>query len=73
MFDHSSDSAVSGHDANAARDTVSQLLAGMRLRGLDYQRVQIAPPFGLTAARRSSTFWLEGMRICVAPTKRCIR
>ncbi|MYN14237.1 helix-turn-helix domain-containing protein [Pusillimonas sp. TS35] len=48
MFDHSSAISEAAQTNGAASDVVSELLAGMRLRGLDYQRLQITPPFGVS-------------------------
>src|SRR5699024_9636485 len=44
MFDHSSHPP---RQAPPLNDLVSELLTGMRLHGLHYNRVQVAPPFGI--------------------------
>lgn len=44
MIDYSSDLSP---QAPLSNDLVSELLTGMRLHGLHYNRVQVAPPFGI--------------------------
>lgn len=46
MLDHSS--GLTGSATGTVCDVVSELLVGMRLQGLDYQRLQITPPFGVS-------------------------
>lgn len=46
MFDHKSEILPEPRRAPPA-DLVSELLLGMRLNGLNYRRIQMAPPFGL--------------------------
>jgi AraC-like DNA-binding protein len=46
MFDLSSDTGSNGSARSS--DVVSELLVGMRLVGLNYRRIQISPPFGLS-------------------------
>src|SRR5690606_28629410 len=48
MFDHSSDFSESTTNTGTVCDVVSELLVGMRLRGLEYQRLQITPPFAVS-------------------------
>lgn len=54
-------------------DVVSELLLGMRLKGLDYQRLQIAPPFGVSygedAAKAQFHFIAQGRTYLRAPDK----
>jgi AraC-like DNA-binding protein len=46
MFDHSSRLSWNQSDTSAF-DPVSELLLGMRLHGIEYRRLQLAPPFGI--------------------------
>lgn len=46
MLDHKSETRL-GPRRPAPADLVSELLLGMRLNGLNYRRIQMAPPFGL--------------------------
>ncbi|WP_254065682.1 AraC family transcriptional regulator [Acidisoma sp. L85] len=46
MFDHSSRHGRHQGDSSAF-DPVSELLLGMRLHGIEYRRLQLAPPFGI--------------------------
>lgn len=48
MYDHSSGSPGSTTHTGTVCDVVSELLGGMRLQGLEYQRLQIAPPFAVS-------------------------
>src|SRR5690606_37873771 len=48
MFDHSSDLPDSTANTGTVCDVVSELLVGMRLQGLEYQRLQITPPFAVS-------------------------
>lgn len=48
MFDHSSDLSDVSTRTGTVCDVVSELLVGMRLQGLEYQRLQITPPFGVS-------------------------
>jgi AraC-like DNA-binding protein len=45
MFDQKSDAAPEGAISS---DVVSELLLGMRLCGIQYRRMQLAPPFGVS-------------------------
>ena len=47
MFDQSSEKYRTGDPGYVATDLISELLLGMRLFGLHYSRVQMAPPFGV--------------------------
>lgn len=47
MIDRSSGTAGLGDPAGGALDLVSDMLMGMRLVGIDYRRIELAPPFGL--------------------------
>lgn len=47
MIDRASENQAKEQDRRIAADLVSELLMGMRLSGLDYRRIEIAPPFGL--------------------------
>jgi hypothetical protein len=47
MFDHSSEMADRQRHQQPPIDLVSELLLGMRLHGLRYRRMQLAPPFGV--------------------------
>jgi AraC-like DNA-binding protein len=56
MFDRSSELRSGPMVPRPAGDPLSELLLGMRLFGVNYRRVQIAPPFGIrfdTAAGRA--------------------
>ncbi|WP_136065885.1 AraC family transcriptional regulator [Modicisalibacter radicis] len=46
MIDHSSESTHAS-PAPLPDDRVSELLLGMRLRGIRYRRIQVTPPYGL--------------------------
>lgn len=48
MFDYSSGSTGSTPNPGTICDVVSELLVGMRLQGLEYQRLQITPPFAVS-------------------------
>lgn len=47
MLDQKSDIGSQAQPARFSADLVSELLMGMRLFGLEYRRIQIAPPFGI--------------------------
>jgi hypothetical protein len=47
MLDRSSGLPDKSPDAAIPLDLMSELLLGMRLRGIDYHRISVAPPFGL--------------------------
>jgi AraC-like DNA-binding protein len=47
MFDRSSATADAQRNKQPPIDLVSELLLGMRLQGLKYRRMQLAPPFGV--------------------------
>ncbi|CAM5775063.1 AraC family transcriptional regulator [Labrys miyagiensis] len=47
MLDHSSKSVVNLRGRPASSDLVSELLLGMRLTGVQYRRMELAPPFGV--------------------------
>jgi AraC-like DNA-binding protein len=60
MFDRSS-----RHDRSTA-DLVSELLSGMRVHGIDYRRLQLAPPFGIefgTAPARAMFHFVAAGRL----------
>jgi AraC-like DNA-binding protein/mannose-6-phosphate isomerase-like protein (cupin superfamily) len=48
MIDHSSETRRGVPTMMKGADLLSDLLHGMRLTGLHYRRIEIAPPFGLT-------------------------
>lgn len=52
MLDRSSDTSRTAR-ATAESDLIGELLHGMRLTGLDYRRIEIAPPFGLAFGRET--------------------
>lgn len=47
MFDRNSAAAEKADVGRASVDVVSELLLGMRLYGVQYRRMQFAPPFGI--------------------------
>lgn len=47
MIDHPSENHRQANASPLTSDLVSELLLGMRLRGISYRRVQVAPPFGI--------------------------
>lgn len=47
MFDQSSEASKNGSALPGGADLLSDLLHGMRLAGIKYERIEIAPPFGL--------------------------
>jgi AraC-like DNA-binding protein len=47
MLDRTSENALTSPEPALEADLVSELLMGMRLVGLNYRRIEIAPPFGL--------------------------
>lgn len=50
MIDRTSRPRSAHNGAGNAADVMSELLMGMRLVGLDYRRIQVTPPFGLSFA-----------------------
>lgn len=47
MIDRTSGPGGNGHAVAIPLDLMSELLLGMRLRGIDYRRISVTPPFGL--------------------------
>lgn len=47
MLDHSSKTAEAQRYRSSSADLVSELLLGMRLTGVQYRRMELAPPFGI--------------------------
>jgi AraC-like DNA-binding protein len=62
MFDHTSETETRHEIARSAGDPVSELLLGMRLYGIQYRRIQMAPPFGVqfSAAAGRAQFHFVG-------------
>lgn len=47
MIDNSSENSRAAQHASLPGDLVSELLLGMRLRGIAYRRIQLSPPLGV--------------------------
>lgn len=71
MLDHSSETLLASTQLNT--DVVSELLLGMRLVGIDYRRIELAPPFcysfgGEADPRAKFLFVARGTIMLTAPS-----